>query len=168
MNQRYKSQTSNKGDVSELKVITAYIEAGFDVFIPFGGSANYDLIVDTGVRLLRVQVKTGRLRNGCILFPMQRFSAGHSGRRYELGEFDAFAVYCPDNRRIYVMTFTDSKSEGRLRCSETRNNQQQKIRWASDYEFEKHIESLRKEIEEVELVGLEPTASTLPALRSSN
>jgi PD-(D/E)XK endonuclease len=62
-----KRSTSNKGNLSESKVITSYIEAGFAVSIPFGGGVPYDLIVDTRARLLRIQVKTGRLRKGCIL-----------------------------------------------------------------------------------------------------
>jgi hypothetical protein len=46
-----KRETSDKGNLSELKVITSYVEAGFAVSIPFGGGAPYDLIVDTRVRL---------------------------------------------------------------------------------------------------------------------
>ncbi|MGH9936508.1 MAG: group I intron-associated PD-(D/E)XK endonuclease [Blastocatellia bacterium] len=152
-----KRQTSARGNVSELKVTTAYVEAGFAVSAPLGGGVPYDLIVDTGEHLLKVQVKTGRLRNGCVIFPMQRFS-GHSSkpRSYVRGEIDLFAIYCPDDAKIYVWQFGDNPTQGYLRCSETRNNQRQKIRWAKDYEFEKHVDDLRKE---VELVGLEPTAS---------
>jgi hypothetical protein len=159
--------TSSKGNLSESKVLTAYIQAGFLVSLPFGGGAPYDLIVDTGRRLLKVQVKTGRLRNGCVLFPTQRYS-GHDGkgRGYDADELDVFAVYCPDNEQIYIVPLGDHTTEGRLRCFETRNRQQQKIRWARGYEFEAHVSSLRKEV--VELVGLEPTASAMPSQRSSN
>jgi len=121
----------SKGNLSELKVMTAYVQAGFVVSVPFGGGAPYDLIVDTGARLLKVQVKTGRLRNGCVIFPTQRFSGHQKGRRYDPKEFDVFAVYCPDNDIIYAIDFDKSRSEGRLRCAETRNNQQEKIRWAN-------------------------------------
>lgn len=87
-------QTNDKGNVSESKVLAAFIEAGFIVSIPFGNGVPYDFIVDTGERLLKVQVKTGRLRDGCILFPLRRFS-GHSGKgkRYVAGEIDLFAIY---------------------------------------------------------------------------
>ena len=76
-----------------MRVATAYVEAGFAVSMPIGGGAPYDLIVDTGERLLKAQVKTGRLRNGCVIFPMQRFS-GHSGKpqSYVQGEIDFFAI----------------------------------------------------------------------------
>ncbi|MBO0720052.1 MAG: hypothetical protein J2P41_04480, partial [Blastocatellia bacterium] len=138
-----KRATSHKGNLSELKVITAYVEAGFTVSIPFGGGAQYDLIVDTRLRLLKIQVKTGRLRNGCILFPTMRFS-GQKGKgcRYEPGEIDLFAIFCPDNEHIYVMTLDQSLTEGRIRCSAAKNGQLQKIKWASEYEFYKHIDIL--------------------------
>ena len=152
-----KRQTSARGNVSELKVATAYVEAGFAVSAPIGGGAPYDLIVDTGERLLKAQVKTVRLRNGCVIFPMQRFS-GHSGkpRSYVPGEIDLFVVYCPGNAKIYVWQFGDNPTQGYLSYLETRNNQHQKIRWAKDYEFEKHVDDLRMG---VELRGLEPLTS---------
>jgi PD-(D/E)XK endonuclease len=152
--------TTGKGNVSESRILAAYVGAGFIVLLPFGGGAPYDLIVDTGIRLVKVQVKTGRLRNGCILFPTLRFS-GHNGkgRRYISGEFDVFAVYCPDNEQIFIVPLGENPADGRLRCFDTRNNQQQKVRWAKDFAFDDHVKELRRE---VELVGLEPTASTLP------
>ncbi|HZS07875.1 MAG TPA: group I intron-associated PD-(D/E)XK endonuclease [Blastocatellia bacterium] len=96
--------TTGKGNVSESKVLAAYLQAGFIVSLPFGGGAPYDLVVDTGEQFLKVQVKTGRLRDGCILFPMQRFS-GHTlkPRSYGENEIDVFAVYCPDNEQTYVL-----------------------------------------------------------------
>jgi hypothetical protein len=41
------------------------------VSIPFGTNQRYDLIVDLGDRLVRVQCKTGRLRDGTIKFATQ-------------------------------------------------------------------------------------------------
>lgn len=140
------SQTSSvKGNLSEAKVLTAFIESGIPVFVPFGGGTPYDLVIDTGRQLLKVQVKTGRLRNGCVLFPMRRFNGrGGKGRRYNKEEFDLFAIYCPDNECIYIVRFIDGLNEGRLRCSETQNNQQQKVRWAKDYEFERFVKGLKE------------------------
>ncbi len=162
-----RSQTSDKGNVSEAKVLAAYTQAGFDVYLPFGSGASCDLIVDTGVRLLKVQVKTGRLRDGCVLFAAQRINGHHGTKRYkyEADELDYFAVYCPDNDRVYVVPLLGELTEVRLRIAATKNQQQQHIRWAETYEFQQHLEELRKG---VELVGLEPTASAMPLQRSSN
>lgn len=51
---------------------------------------------------------------------------------------------------------------------ETKNNQQQNVRWAKDYTFASHIEELGRMRKEMELVGLEPTTSAMPSQRSSN
>lgn len=144
------TETNGKGNVSESKVMTAYIAAGFTVLLPFGNGAPYDLVVDLGHRMLKVQVKTGRLRDGCVLFPVQRIS-GHRGKRrkrYGESEFHIFAVYCPDNDKLYVQSLAESLSSGRLRCDETKNRQKEKVRWARHFEFEYHIAQLREEKEE--------------------
>ena len=141
--------TLYKGNSSEAVVLTAYIQAGFLVSLPFGGGAAYDLIVDNGVRLIKVQVKTGKLATGCVVYNTRR----HRGSRYDTfrsykeGELDLFAVWCPYNQEIYAIPAEHPfATEGRLRLAQTLNFQQKKIKWARDYSWEKHIEHLRLEM----------------------
>jgi hypothetical protein len=54
-----KNHTNLKGNVSESAALNAFSKAGFIVSAPFGNGAPYDLIVDTGKRLLKVQGKPG-------------------------------------------------------------------------------------------------------------
>ena len=64
-----REETMNKyehGNRSEGVVLCAYLKAGFTVSIPFGAGASYDLIVDCGARLLKVQVKTAWLSGGVV------------------------------------------------------------------------------------------------------
>jgi PD-(D/E)XK endonuclease len=56
------------GDRSTLAIIFALHMQGYTVLLPFGENSRYDLVVDTG-SLRRVQCKTGRLRNGKVIFP---------------------------------------------------------------------------------------------------
>jgi PD-(D/E)XK endonuclease len=90
--------TKWKGDRSTLAIILGLTGAGFDVAVPFGENTRYDLIADEGERLLRVQCKSGRLRNGVIHFATCSTYAHHPNpkvtRRDYHGEIDAFAVYC--------------------------------------------------------------------------
>jgi len=51
--------TKQIGDETEVRVITALIAEGYSVSIPFGDNDKYDLVLDTGNQLLRVQCKTG-------------------------------------------------------------------------------------------------------------
>ncbi|HEU0185197.1 MAG TPA: group I intron-associated PD-(D/E)XK endonuclease [Blastocatellia bacterium] len=139
-----KNHTNVKGNVSESAALNAFSKAGFVVSVPFGNGAPYDLIVDTSKRLLKVQVKTGRLRDGCVLFAAQRIN-GHYGTkryRYDEGEIDLFAVYCQENEAVYLVPTLGALAEGRLRVKSTKNNQRQNVRWAKDFEFETFLKNL--------------------------
>lgn len=46
------------GDTTEAYCLSTLLASGYSVSIPFGDNDKYDLIVDTGSRLLRVQCKT--------------------------------------------------------------------------------------------------------------
>jgi len=141
--------TLYKGNSSEAVVLTAYIQAGFLVSLPFGGGAAYDLIVDTGARLLRVQVKTGKLESGCIVYNARRHrgSKYNTFKRYRADEVDLFAVWCPSNEQLYIVPTEQSLTiEGRLRITETQNFQEKKIKWARDYAWDKHIDFLQSEM----------------------
>ncbi len=61
-----KRDTKSKGDLSELIVAVALTRAGYAVSKPLGENQRYDLIADDGERLHRVQVKTGRVRDGVV------------------------------------------------------------------------------------------------------
>jgi hypothetical protein len=58
------------GDRSTLAIMCALRARGFDLLVPFGENTRYDLVIDDGEPLARVQCKTGRLRNGAIEFPL--------------------------------------------------------------------------------------------------
>lgn len=115
-------------------------DLGFAVLLPFGEDTGYDLVIDDGAELRRVQCKTGRLRKGAIRFPACSPYVHHRNplmpRRPYTGEVDAFAVYCPDTDGIYVVPIDDLAVErqGALWVESPRNNQKRFIRFASDYE----------------------------------
>ena len=137
--------TYDRGNLSEAIVMSAYIRAGFTVAVPFGTGAPYDLIVDAGPRLCRVQVKTGWLRNGCILFKkLRRVREAHpyAARLYGESEVDYFAVYYPPAETVYVVPLKECNGGGCLRLAPVHNGQQKLIRWAIDFTWEKHLEEL--------------------------
>lgn len=128
--------TLYKGNSSEAVVLSAYIQAGFLVSLPFGGGAAYDLVVDTGVRLLKVQVKTGKVEAGCVVYNARRHrgSKYDTFSRYRAGEIDLFVIYCPSTQQLYAVPAEHPLTvEGRLRLVGTRNFQEKKIKWARDY-----------------------------------
>ena|SRR5712691_11276370 len=128
------------GDKTTLAVILALRALGFVVSEPFGENARYDLVVDDGERLARIQCKTGRLRLGAVRFATCS-SYGHhrnpaeSRRTYD-GQIDYFAVYCPETTRVYLVPVADvpNQSAAMLRVDPARNSQRKRIHEASAYE----------------------------------
>ena len=124
-----------------------YVKAGLRVCIPFGTGGPYDLAVDTGTRIVKVQVKTATFEKGCILCRTRRRNASYDRtmRRYEKGEVDYFAIYCPQLNELYGIPFEAAKGSASLRLEPTLNKQEKYIRWARDYSWEKHITELKGE-----------------------
>ena len=60
--------TKSIDELSEIIVRGALAGAGYRVAVPLGENHWYDLIVDRGGTLARVQVKTGRVRKRAVIF----------------------------------------------------------------------------------------------------
>jgi hypothetical protein len=58
-------------------------------------------------------------------------------RRYSAGEFEAFALYCPDTDACYLLPAEKfvARRQIHLRLSASRNNQLSGVNWAQEYEF---------------------------------
>src|SRR4051794_13115837 len=109
------------GDRTTLAVMLGLQASGFHVLIPFGENTRYDLGVDDGDRILKVQCKTGRLREGAVIFsPCSNYAhhgSSESPRRDYAGQIDAFGVWCADTAGVYLVPIEDvaAKAEARLR-----------------------------------------------------
>jgi hypothetical protein len=126
------------GQRSEAAVLAVFVRHGYCVLTPFGVNHRYDFVLDMGDRFLRVQCKTGRLRDGAILYNAfsSQSNTRHARTRCYTGEIDLFAVFCPDTGRVYAVPFQDATTaQGTLRIDPPANNQSRRIRWAADYEL---------------------------------
>jgi hypothetical protein len=128
--------TKSVGDVSELVVALALARAGYLVSKPFGENARYDLVIDDGTTLSRVQVKTGRLRNGAILFnaySSHSYRNGIACKPYT-SEIDFFGVFCSELGSVYLIPIADTaRLSGTIRVYPTKNGQSSHVRWAQPY-----------------------------------
>lgn len=155
------------GDRSTLAVMLALRTAGFEVLVPFGENTRYDLVIDDGHSLRRIQCKTGRLRSGVVRFKTCSTYGHHrnpvAGQRSFHGEIDAFAVYCPETSGIYLVPISDLSVEARasLRVEAPRNSQKKFIRFAAHYEVAR-IDVLRRQHSEAQ------RSSGGPALRPAS
>jgi hypothetical protein len=116
-------------------------ELGFGVLVPLGENTRYDLVIDDGVTLEKVQCKTGRLRQGSVVWRVCSTYGHHPNpqavRRDYVGEIDYFGVYCPETGGVYLIPIGDLavRNRGALRVEPPRNNQKKRIRYAVEYEI---------------------------------
>jgi hypothetical protein len=131
-------QSNMKGNLAEAAILNALVERDLGVLVPFGGGHPYDLVVHLTIdRFLRVQCKSARLLEGCVTFNSRTTDHGR-GRRPYLGLADAFGVYFPPSRAVYLVPVCEvSTFQVRLRLQPARNNQRQGVRLAADYEIER-------------------------------
>jgi hypothetical protein len=124
-----------------LAIMLALHERGYDLLVPFGENTRYDLVIDDGSRLARVQCKTGRLRDGAVVFSTCSSYAHHPNprvvKRDDQGEIDYFGVFCPETRRSYLIPIAEVplRREAKLRVHPQRNNQRLGVRLAARFEI---------------------------------
>lgn len=152
----------------------AALETQYEVYRPAIEGCRYDLIFDTGDRLLRVQCKWSPLHGDVVVirsYSSRRAKDGLVRRAYVLGDFDALAAYCPELARCYLIPWEaiNGLSQLHLRIAPARNNQRAGVRLASHYEFGATIAQTKlgpiAQLGErchgmAEVVGSSPTGST--------
>jgi hypothetical protein len=131
--------TNQKGLVAETAIVHECVKLGIGVARPLD-DAPYDLILDLGPKLLRVQCKLAVRRGGVVVIWTRRCRRGREGhmhRSYGADEIDAVAAYCPGTNSCYLLPHELSidRTLVQLRLAPTKNNQVVGIRWARDYEL---------------------------------
>jgi hypothetical protein len=118
-----------------------FAAAGFLILMPFGDCAPYDLILgDRRGQKYAIQVKTGRLRRGVIMFSCVSYHAHRNAPPTSyVGKIDAFGIYCPDNGEFYAVPIDApavTGSHGSLRVVGTKNNNAKPVHWAHHYRYD--------------------------------
>jgi hypothetical protein len=134
--------TITRGNAAEAAVLQTFVAAGLGVLIPFGNGLSFDLgaVMPIG-DILRVQVKCGRVRDGCVVFNAASTDHGR-GRLDYRGRADVLAVYVAAILRLFMVPVDDCPSySGILRLDLPRNNQRRRVRFAEDYSFERWLEA---------------------------
>lgn len=116
------------------------MEAEYAVSLPFTDSERYDAILDDGESLFRVQVKTGRLKDGTVRFNVSDSRPNRTENKrkeYTKDEIDSFVVYCPKLDTIYWVPVEETLStEMWLRVEEaSKFATESRINWAQNYQL---------------------------------
>jgi hypothetical protein len=91
-----------RGEIAEAMFLTKAVTMGFSVGVLWGDSDKYDLIVDAGAGLLRVQVKSAHRvsANGGGGYHVR--AHGHQRRSYRANEIDLLVAYVVPEQAWYL------------------------------------------------------------------
>lgn len=129
----------SKGERTEAKVLSRLVELGYRVLTPFGESCEYDFVIDDGVELRRIQVKTGRKSDGKVIASLSRTrfnSKGAKRESYPEGSIDAFVIYCPEEDLTFWVDpqeAGDTQISIRIDPPHEDHRANKNINWAADH-----------------------------------
>ena len=133
--------TKQTGDLSEISFVAWCLEKGLGVALPFGDRHPYDVIVDVGGRLIKVQVKTGWYRYSGVLAVAVTNTTTENGKwvyQNYIGRADRIVARDPETKIMYVFRPDDLGEDAReihFRLRPTKNKQKVGVRFAVDYEL---------------------------------
>ena len=97
-----------KGQITELKVQEEFLRYGFEVSIPVYNVSRYDMLVDTGNEILKIQVKTSRVNNESARDSFI-FNCFSDAGRYTKNDVDYFATVWKN--KVYLIPFDETSKE---------------------------------------------------------
>ncbi|MDN5835441.1 MAG: group I intron-associated PD-(D/E)XK endonuclease [bacterium] len=100
-----------KGDIAAANAISYFMMNGYEVCLPIGDKRPYDLIVETGGKLSRVQVKyagwyIGDKKHKAALRTMGGNKSSYTVKKYKDDDFDLLFVYL-ENGRKFILPWRD-------------------------------------------------------------
>ena len=131
--------TQYKGQLTEQKCFVKCLEAGYLISKPLFDNARYDFILDTGEKLLRIQVKTSAWNEDHSAFTFNGYSQHSTGNgnkrmKYTTKEIDYFMTEKDGTFYLYPAEEQGFVTKS-LRVT-SKQNQANNIKCAKDHEFE--------------------------------
>lgn len=105
--------TKRQGSLGVARAVWYYTEKGCAVFTPVSDVSRYDLIVDDGQRLLKVEVKTTRQKNGQVGLRTHGGNQSWSGECKRISASDCDIVFAVNLNSGTVREFQASDLAGR-------------------------------------------------------
>ena len=133
--------TKTIGNITELKCLTAFVEQGFTVSIPYGDNARYDFIAELHGKLYKIQVKTSAQHDGYYVFKCRSAHSNSQGNKhiaYTSDEIDYFATMVGDE--CCLVQVGECSSEKRIRTEPPLNGQRTGITMVEDCALKNLIE----------------------------
>jgi len=127
--------TKDIGERSEAKILSAILDKGIPVLMPWGDNQRYDFVIEVEGKFLKIQCKTASKRGNVLRFPTRSLTTknGKPTKVGYKGQIDYFMIYSPDTQDIYCIHVDDcGKDECCLRTEESKINIKT-VRYAKDY-----------------------------------
>lgn len=116
--------TKERGDVALSNAIRSYISSGYEVLLPIGNRRDYDLVVERGGLLHKVQVKYAGLYKDCGSCKVGlRITGGNQSfsysKKYSDDSFDFLFVYTQKGE-CYILPWRDVKARNEINIEHTK------------------------------------------------
>lgn len=136
--------SKTKGNLGEIKIASEFIKYGCMVSFPFGDNARYDLIVDDGNSLKKVQVKYANSKNAngawrCMCTSSKNHTTNKKLDKYK-DDVDIMAFYLPeiDTCLLFNIDEIGDKTAIYVRNEAPLNNQSNVI-YVEEHTFDKYF-----------------------------
>jgi len=130
--------SKDRGDETEAAVLRTFVERGHSASIPFGDNDKYDLIVDSGTELYRIQCKTAwQNKPETIRFNTHSQTTrdgSYHEQTYE-GEIGAFVVRYPATGQLYWVDVSEATAQ-KMELRFEADIEHPSINWAREFEFD--------------------------------
>lgn len=143
------NESKKRGNLTELQCITAFVELGYNISIPFGEDSRYDFIADINDKLYKIQCKSSseildKQKVIAIHFKTVRQTGNCSKKyirtKYQTNEIDYFATSYKG--KCYLISVKECSNEKTLRIEIPKNNQTKGITFLKDCELNEVINQL--------------------------
>ena len=143
--------SKQKGNVTEVECMLAFLKLGYNVLTPYGDCERYDFVVDINNTFYRIQVKsanTNHIKDGYIDFQTSNKTTrnGQIVRHSYTSEQIDYFMTCY-NGQCYLIPVNEcgKKTQKRLRFTPPKNGQIKGITFATEYELEKVVNKIVNE-----------------------
>lgn len=141
--------SKQKGNITELECMLAFVKAGYNVLTPYGDCERYDFVADINGMFYKIQVKTSREKEDGNYIEFNTASQTTKNGKaihqsYDETQIDYFMTSY--NEKAYLVPVNEASArEKRLRFVPPKNGQVKGITFAQEYEFERMVEKIVNE-----------------------
>lgn len=139
--------TKQRGNITEVECMLAFLKLGYNVLTPYGDCERYDFVVDIENKLYRIQVKSANanhIEEGYIDFNTSNKTTknGQFVRHAYTEEQIDYFMTCYEGQCYLIPVTECSTTQKRLRFTPPKNGQTQGITFATEYELEKVVNKI--------------------------